>query len=128
MYLDNVRKMEEQDMENSTASLPTDKTKSNSYDYSQAYKRMKIEKLFENLNLNDSKQTDPSKFTKLEDVYLDSQCFSIEIHKVNQYPTETNAKLRKRKKATHLKKIDKDTPMDGCSSSDSRNSDKRYLF
>lgn len=55
--------------------------------YKTPHKRMRIEKLFENLNLNDASQSkEANNYTKrLEDIYQDSQCFSIEIHKVHHY-------------------------------------------
>ena len=82
--------------------------------YGNAYKRMRIEELFDELSLSEkpaSKIDNGTSFKQLEGAYQDSQCFSIEIHKVPEYREcdEGDVLPRKRKLPKNRRKSRKNS-------------------
>ena len=86
---------------------------------------MKIEKLFENLNLDESKRGQNKYFfnrllyssrAEIDEEFKDSKCFSIEIHKVHHYndfsPNFPRRRKKPKKVKTKHKSLDKQMDID----------------
>mmetsp|Transcript_21802 Transcript_21802/g.19332 ORF Transcript_21802/g.19332 Transcript_21802/m.19332 type:complete len:199 (+) Transcript_21802:1-597(+) len=85
--------------------------------YRKPYKRMRIEDLFSELSINDGVNSDKNigdGYKHLEEPFQDSQCFSIEIHKIQNVsnPSEGDILPRRRKKAKGKKRSRKNSEND----------------